>query len=118
MKNLVNEVLKAAVGNHFRAKLQSMPAIAFIEKRQDIQGAGPGPHHAEIEGAQGPNTPRLHSGCRVCAAAGGGAYHPRNRPSAAADLRVQKLAQDKRLDLVASPNRRSASTSPRAAPKR
>jgi hypothetical protein len=37
MTNLVNEVLQAAVGNHFRDKLQSMPAIAFIEKRQDVQ---------------------------------------------------------------------------------
>ncbi len=37
MHNLVNEVLQAAVGNHFRDKLQSMPAIDFIEKRQDVQ---------------------------------------------------------------------------------
>jgi hypothetical protein len=37
MRNLVNEVLQAAVGNHFRDKLQSMPAIDFIEKRQDVQ---------------------------------------------------------------------------------
>jgi regulator of protease activity HflC (stomatin/prohibitin superfamily) len=37
MNNLVNEVLQAAVGNHFRDKLQSMPAIDFIEKRQDVQ---------------------------------------------------------------------------------
>jgi hypothetical protein len=37
MQNLVNEVLQAAVGNHFRDKLQSMPAIEFIEKRQDVQ---------------------------------------------------------------------------------
>src|SRR6201986_4908630 len=37
MLNLVNEVLQAAVGNHFRDKLQSMPAIDFIEKRQDVQ---------------------------------------------------------------------------------
>jgi hypothetical protein len=37
MKNLVNEVLQAAVGNHFRDKLQSMPAIDFIERRQDVQ---------------------------------------------------------------------------------
>jgi regulator of protease activity HflC (stomatin/prohibitin superfamily) len=37
MKNLVNEVLQAAVGNHFRDKLQSMPAIDFIEKRHDVQ---------------------------------------------------------------------------------
>jgi hypothetical protein len=35
--NLVNEVLQAAVGNHFRDKLQSMPAIDFIERRQDVQ---------------------------------------------------------------------------------
>jgi SPFH domain/Band 7 family protein len=37
MKNLVNEVLQAAVGNHFRDKLQSMPAITFIETRQQVQ---------------------------------------------------------------------------------
>jgi hypothetical protein len=37
MKNLVNEVLQAAVGNHFRDKLQSMPAITFISTRQEVQ---------------------------------------------------------------------------------
>jgi uncharacterized membrane protein YqiK len=37
MFNLVNEVLQAAVGNHFRDKLQSMPAISFIETRQMVQ---------------------------------------------------------------------------------
>jgi len=37
MANLVNEVLQAAVGNHFRNKLQSMPAIKFIETRQQVQ---------------------------------------------------------------------------------
>src|SRR5437773_4948981 len=37
MRNLVNEVLQAAVGNHFRDKLQSMPAIKFIETRQQVQ---------------------------------------------------------------------------------
>lgn len=37
MLNLVNEVLQAAVGNHFRNKLQSMPAIRFIETRQQVQ---------------------------------------------------------------------------------
>lgn len=37
MFNLVNEVLQAAVGNHFRDKLQSMPAIDFIERRQEVQ---------------------------------------------------------------------------------
>lgn len=35
--NLVEEVLQAAVGNHFRDTLQSMPAIRFIETRQDVQ---------------------------------------------------------------------------------
>jgi len=38
MANLVDEVLQAAVGNHFRDKLQSMPAIMFIENRQRVQG--------------------------------------------------------------------------------
>jgi regulator of protease activity HflC (stomatin/prohibitin superfamily) len=37
MQNLVNEVLQAAVGNHFRDKLQSMPAVRFIETRQQVQ---------------------------------------------------------------------------------
>ncbi len=37
MQNLVNEVLQAAVGNHFRDKLQSMPAIMFIETRNRVQ---------------------------------------------------------------------------------
>jgi len=37
MSNLVNEVLQAAVGNHFRDKIQSMPAIRFIETRQAVQ---------------------------------------------------------------------------------
>jgi regulator of protease activity HflC (stomatin/prohibitin superfamily) len=37
MQNLVSEVLQAAVGNHFRDKLQSLPAVRFIETRQDVQ---------------------------------------------------------------------------------
>ena len=37
MQNLVNEVLQAAVGNHFRNKLQSMRAVEFIETRQMVQ---------------------------------------------------------------------------------
>ena len=37
MQNLVTEVLQAAVGNHFRDKLQSMPAVTFIETRQKVQ---------------------------------------------------------------------------------
>jgi hypothetical protein len=37
MSNLVNEVLQAAVGNHFRDTLQSMPAVRFIETRQEVQ---------------------------------------------------------------------------------
>jgi regulator of protease activity HflC (stomatin/prohibitin superfamily) len=37
MQNLVNEVLQAAVGNHFRDKLQAMAAVNFIEQRQAVQ---------------------------------------------------------------------------------
>jgi hypothetical protein len=37
VENLVNEVLQAAVGNHFRDKLQSLKAVAFIERRQAVQ---------------------------------------------------------------------------------
>ena len=37
MRNLVDEVLQAAVGNLFRDKLGGMPAIKFIETRQMVQ---------------------------------------------------------------------------------
>ncbi len=37
MQNLVSEVLQAAVGNHFRDKMQSMKAVQFIETRQQVQ---------------------------------------------------------------------------------
>ena len=37
MQNLVSEVLQAAVGNHFRDKLQAMHAVKFIETRQNVQ---------------------------------------------------------------------------------
>ncbi len=37
MQNLVSEVLQAAVGNHFRDKLQALPAVKFIETRQEVQ---------------------------------------------------------------------------------
>jgi len=37
IKNLVNEVLQGAVGNHFRDRLQSLQAIKFIETRQEVQ---------------------------------------------------------------------------------
>lgn len=39
MSNLVNELLQGAVGNHFRNTLQGMPAVSFIEQRQDVQSA-------------------------------------------------------------------------------
>ena len=37
MQNLVNEVLQSAVGNHFRNTLQSLPAVTFIETRDQVQ---------------------------------------------------------------------------------
>jgi len=37
MKNLVNEVLESAVGNHFRNNLQGEPAVTFIETRDAVQ---------------------------------------------------------------------------------
>lgn len=39
MRNLVNEVLQSAVGNHFRNTLQQLEAIKFIETRQEVQRA-------------------------------------------------------------------------------
>jgi regulator of protease activity HflC (stomatin/prohibitin superfamily) len=37
MQNLVNEVLQAAVGNHFRNTLQGLEAVRFIETRAAVQ---------------------------------------------------------------------------------
>jgi regulator of protease activity HflC (stomatin/prohibitin superfamily) len=37
MQNLVNEVLQSAVGNHFRNRLQGLPAVTFIETRDAVQ---------------------------------------------------------------------------------
>src|SRR5438132_3917163 len=37
MQNLVNEVLQAAVGNHFRNTLQGLEAVRFIETRDQVQ---------------------------------------------------------------------------------
>lgn len=37
MQNLVNEVLQAAVGNHFRNTIQNLEAVRFIETRADVQ---------------------------------------------------------------------------------
>jgi hypothetical protein len=37
MQNLVNEVLQAAVGNHFRNTLQGLEAVRFIETRAQVQ---------------------------------------------------------------------------------
>jgi regulator of protease activity HflC (stomatin/prohibitin superfamily) len=39
MQNLVNEVLQAAVGNHFRNTLQALEAVRFIETRDTVQVA-------------------------------------------------------------------------------
>jgi regulator of protease activity HflC (stomatin/prohibitin superfamily) len=39
VRNLVNEVLQAAVGNHFRNTLQALEAIRFIETRESVQQA-------------------------------------------------------------------------------
>lgn len=49
MRNLVNEVLQAAVGNHFRDNLQSMPAIRFIETRQQVQQEAFGHIRSQLE---------------------------------------------------------------------
>jgi uncharacterized membrane protein YqiK len=39
MRNLVDEVLQSAVGNHFRNTLQDLEAVRFIETRMSVQRA-------------------------------------------------------------------------------
>jgi regulator of protease activity HflC (stomatin/prohibitin superfamily) len=39
MQNLVNEVLQAAVGNHFRNTIQALEAVRFIETRAEVQAS-------------------------------------------------------------------------------
>ena len=64
--NLVNEVLQAAVGNHFRDKLQSMPAVQFIETRQQVQQSRPGAYPRATDPVRGGNPRRVHSGRDRC----------------------------------------------------
>jgi regulator of protease activity HflC (stomatin/prohibitin superfamily) len=39
MQNLVNEVLQSAVGNYFRNSLQALPAVKFIQTREEVQAS-------------------------------------------------------------------------------
>lgn len=50
MQNLVNEVLQAAVGNHFRDKLGSMSAVTFIQTRAKVQEEAFAHIKAKLEG--------------------------------------------------------------------
>ena len=77
--NLVNEVLQAAVGNHFRDKLQSMPAVQFIETRQQVQQSGAGAHPRPADAIRGGNPRRIHPGRDPAGGAGPGAHATRNR---------------------------------------
>ena len=40
MQNLVNEVLQAAVGNHFRNTIQNLEAVRFIDHRIPLEASG------------------------------------------------------------------------------
>src|SRR5260370_7313292 len=69
MQNLVNEVLQAAVGNHFRNTLQALEAVRFIETRDQVQAAAlkpisrylapsdPEPRAASIQHVPFPHSP-------------------------------------------------------------
>jgi len=102
MFNLVNEVLQAAVGNHFRDKLQSMPAIDFIEKRQDVQQQAQDhiaeklqEYKVETRGVYIQDVMFPSQLVEVLTA-----REVANQQKATFD--AEKLAQDKRLDLEAS----------------
>ncbi len=86
MLNLVTEVLQAAVGNHFRDKLQSMPAIDFIEKRQEVQSQAQLHITEKLKGLPHRDARRVHPGRRLPAAARRRAHHARDRQPAAGDL--------------------------------
>ena len=84
--NLVNEVLQAAVGNHFRNKLQSMPAVRVHRQprggaagRVRLREGGTG----EVPGG---DARRVYSGGGAAAATGGGADAARNRQPGNRDL--------------------------------
>ena len=86
MFNLVNEVLQAAVGNHFRDKLQSMPAIDFIEKRQDVQQQAQDHIAAKLQEYRVETRGVYIQDVVFPTAAGRSAHRARNRQSAARDL--------------------------------
>ena len=65
MQNLVNEVLQAAVGNHFRNTLQALEAVQFIETRHAGAGGGVRGDHRLPRPVRGGDEGRLHPGRRV-----------------------------------------------------
>ena len=69
MRNLVNEVLQSAVGNHFRNTLQALEAVKFIETRREVQAAALEAITALPRAVRGGDTRRVHPGRRVPARA-------------------------------------------------
>lgn len=74
MQNLVNEVLQSAVGNYFRNALQQLPAVQFIETRDQVQEHGAGVHPQLPHEVRGRDAGRLRPGRDVPARAGRGAH--------------------------------------------
>ena len=83
--NLVNEVLQAAVGNHFRNKLQSMPAVSFIATREAVQQGAFEYVKEELAKYRG-DTRRVHPGSGAAGTTGGGSDRARDRQSTSGNL--------------------------------
>ena len=84
--NLVNEVLQAAVGNHFRNKLQSMPAVSFIATREAVQQGAFEYVKDRAREVSGRDARRVYPGRRAAGAIGGGVDRARDRESTDRDL--------------------------------
>ena len=65
MQNLVNEVLQAAVGNHFRNTMQSLEAVRFIETRAQVQESALRSDHRVPRRVRRRDARRLHPRRRV-----------------------------------------------------
>jgi len=99
MKNLVNEVLQAAVGNHFRNSLQSMPAINFIETRPASAGGSVRTHSPAARAIPGGDQRCVHPGRHLPEDMVTVLTHREVANQEIETFKKQKAAQDQRIEM-------------------
>ena len=95
MQNLVNEVLQAAVGNHFRNTLQGLEAVRFIETRPEVQASALEAITDVPGGVRRRDARCLHPGRRLPGRARRGADRARDREPGEDDVRGGGARRDR-----------------------